>query len=65
MVSLFFSTSNKKSSSMGRTVLALITPLICCNCLSKADDDTINFMNIDFGTKLLIFLVEPQAIIRG
>ena len=41
-----FSISNKKSSKMGKTVLALITPLICCNCLSKYEDDTINFINL-------------------
>ncbi len=50
---------------MGRTVLALITPLICCRCFSKAEDETINFMNRDFGTKLLIFLVEPEWNIGG
>src|SRR5436190_6963864 len=43
-VSLLFSTSNKKSSSIGSTVLALITPEMCCNCFSKAEDDTINFI---------------------
>jgi hypothetical protein len=41
---LFFSTSNKKSSRIGNTVLALITPAICCSCLSKEEDDTINFI---------------------
>jgi hypothetical protein len=45
--------------------LALITPLICCKCLSKAEDETINFMNRDFGTKLLIFSLEPRWIIEG
>src|SRR6476620_2143253 len=43
-VSLFLSTSNKKSSRMGNTVLALITPLICCSCLSSWEEETINFM---------------------
>jgi hypothetical protein len=31
---------------MGNTVLALITPLICCSCFSKADDETINFITL-------------------
>ena len=44
-VNLFFSISKRKSSKMGSTVLALITPLICCSCFSKADEDTINFIN--------------------
>ncbi len=39
---------------MGRTVLALITPLICCNCFSKAEEETINFMEYVFVAKLLI-----------
>ena len=43
-VSLFFSMENKKSSSMGNTVLALMTPLICCNCLRRVDEETMNFM---------------------
>ncbi len=43
-LSLFFSTSNRKSSSMGSTVLLLITPLICCSCFSNAEEDTMNFM---------------------
>ena len=43
-VSLFLSISNKKSSKIGNTVLLLITPFICCNCFSKADEDTMNFI---------------------
>ena len=43
-VNLFFSISNKKSSKIGSTVLALITPLICCSCLSNAEEETINFI---------------------
>src|SRR5215467_15144401 len=43
-VSLFFSTSNRKSSRIGKTVFALMTPLICCNCFNKAEEETINFM---------------------
>jgi hypothetical protein len=38
------STSNRKSSRIGSTVLALMTPEICCNCLSKEEEDTINFI---------------------
>src|SRR6186713_2851560 len=64
-VSLFFSTSNRKSSRIGRTVLALITPLICCSCFNKAEEETINFMEYVFGAKLLIRwvmakILEPQ-----
>ena len=29
---------------MGKTVLALITPLICCNCFSRAEEETMNFI---------------------
>jgi regulatory protein len=58
MVSLFFSISNKKSSKIGSTVLALITPLICCKCLSKAEDETINFMNRDFGDETNDFFLQ-------
>src|SRR6185436_15012042 len=43
-LSLFFSTSNKKSSRIGNTVLALITPEICCSCFNKAEEETINFI---------------------
>jgi hypothetical protein len=50
---LFFSISNKKSSSIGKTVLALITPLICCNCFSRADEETINFIIISLVGKYI------------
>jgi len=50
---------------MGSTVFALMTPLICCKCFSKAEDETINFMNRVFGTKLLIFFLEPEVNIEG
>ena len=43
-VSLFDSMSNKKSSKIGNTVFALITPLISCSCLSRAEEETINFI---------------------
>src|SRR5690606_19800353 len=43
-VSLFLPTSNKKSSRMGNTVLALMTPAICCSCFNKEEEDTINFI---------------------
>lgn len=29
---------------MGRTVLAFITPEICCSCFNKAEEETINFI---------------------
>ncbi len=31
---------------MGNTVLALITPLICCRCFNKTEEETINFMEV-------------------
>ena len=30
---------------MGKTVLELITPLICPSCFDRIEDDTINFIN--------------------
>jgi hypothetical protein len=61
---LFFSTSNKKSSRIGNTVLALITPAICCNCFNKEEDETINFIVQMVWAKLLIFGLQP-TLIRG
>src|SRR5690606_5731225 len=60
-LSLFFSTSNKKSSRMGSTVLVLITPAICCSCLSNAEEDTINFIYIIEWAKLLIFELHTRT----
>ena len=36
------------STVLGSTVLAFITPLICCNCFSNVDEETINFINYIF-----------------
>src|SRR6185436_3764698 len=47
-VSFLSSISNKKSSSMGRTVLAFITPLICCKCFNKAEEETMNFIVLSY-----------------
>ena len=45
-VSLFFSTSKRKSSRMGRTVLVLMTPEICCNCLRSTEEFAMNFIQM-------------------
>jgi len=31
-------------SRIGKTVLELITPEICCSCFNKAEEETINFI---------------------
>src|SRR5437899_12323533 len=63
-VSLLSATSKRKSSRIGSTVLALMTPEICCSCLSKAEEDAINFMKIAFGesSKLRIFETQPVVV---
>ena len=43
-VNLFFSTSNKKSSRIGRTVFVLITPEMCCNCFKSTEELAMNFI---------------------
>src|SRR5690606_38785286 len=43
-VSSLLSSSNKKLSRIGRVLLLLITPLNTCNCFSKSELDTINFI---------------------
>src|SRR3954471_22475517 len=53
--------SNKKSSNIGSTVLALITPLICCRCLSNEEDDTINFISLIIYTLGLFFSYKLQS----
>ena len=42
--SFLSSISNKKSSKIGKTVLVLITPAICCKCFKREEEDTINFI---------------------
>jgi hypothetical protein len=48
ILSFLSSISNRKSSKIGSTVLALITPLICCKCFNSDDDETINFILTEF-----------------
>src|SRR5579871_4630786 len=62
-VSLFFSTSNKKSSRIGNTVLALITPLICCNCFNNADEETMNFMFFSVSGETTDFCEKPNSYV--
>jgi len=45
--------------------LALITPLICCNCFNKAEEETINFMEYVFVAKLLIRWVIAKILGRS
>jgi hypothetical protein len=39
----------KGSPPNRRTVFALITPLICCNCFRRAEAETMNFMKLGFA----------------
>src|SRR5580658_4818585 len=64
-VSLFFSTSNRKSSRIGKTVFALITPLICCSCFNNAEEETINFMENVFGGETTDFCVIAKILGKG
>ena len=53
-MSLFSAISKRKFSNIGTTGFVVITPFIPESCLSKADDETINFINIKYKELLVL-----------